>query len=262
MKKIILMTMLMSAVFAQSDCNKDNWREYYNSEGRDMTDCDLEGAFLDGANLEGANLEGANLENVRLEGANLYGANLYGAILTFAILEGAILEGANLEGADLKPASLSKVILTGANLSGANLEGASLERADLSGAILEGASLGHDIEFTGVILAHAELKGANIWHQFKSGEIRGRPLSLPDGWSLVDGTLIEDRELKELSDELFKTISSNGRSIKKSEWRAWKKENKPQVSRGNMRFKSVDKSKNKRINKNEFFKFYKRLIKD
>ena len=155
MKKIILMTMLMSAVFAQSDCNRDNWREYYNSEGRDMTDCDLEGA-----NLEGALLEGALLELVTSE------------------------------------------------------------------------------------------------------RLKGNPASLPKGWSLVDGTLIEDRELKELSDELFKTISSNGRSIKKSEWRAWKKENNPQVVRGNMRFKSVDKNKNDGIGKSEFFKFYKRLIKD
>ena len=65
MKKIILITMLMSAVFAQSDCNKDNWREYYNSEGRDMTDCDLEGANLENARLEGAILEGAILEGVR-----------------------------------------------------------------------------------------------------------------------------------------------------------------------------------------------------
>ena len=74
----------------------------------------------------------------------------------------------------------------------------------------------------------------------------------------------DEGELDEkiLSDELFKTISSNGRSKKKSEWQAWKKENKPQVSRGNMRFKSVDKNKNNGIGKSEFFKFYKRLIKD
>ena len=88
MKKIILMTMLMGAVFAQSDCNKDNWREYYNSEGRDMTDCDL---------------EGANLEMTKLEGANLLRANL-----TNAILEGAILEGVRSSRIRGKPASLSK----------------------------------------------------------------------------------------------------------------------------------------------------------
>ena len=59
------MTMLMGAVFAQGDCNKDNWREYYNSEGRDMTDCDLEGANLSYAKFRGANLTNAILEGVR-----------------------------------------------------------------------------------------------------------------------------------------------------------------------------------------------------
>ena len=64
MKKIILITMLISALFAQSDCNKDNWQEYYNSEGRDMTECDLSEANLTRANLTSANLSGANLEGV------------------------------------------------------------------------------------------------------------------------------------------------------------------------------------------------------
>ena len=56
--------MLISALFAQSDCNKDNWQEYYNSEGRDMTECDLSEANLTRANLTSANLSGANLEGV------------------------------------------------------------------------------------------------------------------------------------------------------------------------------------------------------
>ena len=60
MKKIILITMLMSAVFAQSDCNESNWQEYYNSEGRDMTDCDFSGVNLEGADLTGADLRGAD----------------------------------------------------------------------------------------------------------------------------------------------------------------------------------------------------------
>jgi len=41
------MTMLMSAVFAQIDCSEANWKEYFNSENRDMTDCDLPGAILE-----------------------------------------------------------------------------------------------------------------------------------------------------------------------------------------------------------------------
>ena len=66
MKKIILITMLMSAVFAQSDCNKNNWRDYYNSDGKDMSDCDLRWRKpfrreTLKANLAGANLTGATL---------------------------------------------------------------------------------------------------------------------------------------------------------------------------------------------------------
>jgi uncharacterized protein YjbI with pentapeptide repeats len=75
MKKIILITMLISALFAQSDCNKKNWQEYYNSDGRDMSDCQLQGAMLRGARLMGADLTGADLT-----GANFTGAKLVGII--------------------------------------------------------------------------------------------------------------------------------------------------------------------------------------
>ena len=119
MKKIILITMLTGALFAQSDCNKDNWQEYYNSDGRDMSDCQLQGAMLRGA---------------RLMGADLIGADLTGANFTQARLMGADLIGANF---------------TGANFTGAKL--------------------------VGII----------------SGDIRGVPDNLPEGWSLVDGTLIK-----------------------------------------------------------------------
>jgi uncharacterized protein YjbI with pentapeptide repeats len=120
MKKIILITMLMSAVFAQSDCNKSNWQEYYNSDGKDMSECDLRDANLREANLRDANLESADL--------------------------------------------------TGAKLSGAYLERANFSRTDLRGADLTGAFLADVI----------------------SSDIKGRPKSLPDGWSLFDGTLIND----------------------------------------------------------------------
>ena len=75
MKKIILITMLISALFAQSDCNKENWQKYYNSDGRDMSDCQLQGAMLRGARLMGADLTGADLT-----GANFTGAKLVGII--------------------------------------------------------------------------------------------------------------------------------------------------------------------------------------
>jgi hypothetical protein len=155
MKKIILITMLMSAVFAQSDCNESNWEDYYNSDGKDMSDCDLRDANLTGVKLIGANLTGAKLANADLKGAQLWGADLTGADLERADLTNADLERADLRGADLTDASLRGADLTDATLGGADLRG-----ADLTGAQLNGVKSGFNI---------------------------GRPLSLPDGWSLVDG---------------------------------------------------------------------------
>ena len=68
MKKIILITMLISAIFAQSDCNESNWQECYNSQGRDMSDCQLQGAMLRGARLMGADLTGANFTGAKYIG--------------------------------------------------------------------------------------------------------------------------------------------------------------------------------------------------
>jgi len=68
MKKIILITMLISAIFAQSDCNESNWQECYNSQSRDMSDCQLQGAMLRGARLMGADLIGANFTGAKLVG--------------------------------------------------------------------------------------------------------------------------------------------------------------------------------------------------
>ena len=76
MKKIILITMLISALFAQSDCNKKNWQEYYNSDGRDMSDCQLQGAMLRGARLMGAGLTGADLTGANITQARHMGADL------------------------------------------------------------------------------------------------------------------------------------------------------------------------------------------
>ena len=68
MKKIILITMLISAIFAQSDCNESNWQECYNSQGSDMSDCQLQGAMLRGARLMGADLIGANFTGAKFIG--------------------------------------------------------------------------------------------------------------------------------------------------------------------------------------------------
>ena len=235
MKKIILITMLMSAVFAQSprygevdeaysDCNKDNWQEY--NYGKDMIECDLRGADLSGANLIGANLTGADLTEADLTEADLTDAKLEGAHLFNAVLVGADLTGADLTGANLIDAILSDALngakfqvnvtendFTDANLRIWNISTANLNYVDLTGAYLPKAEaftrpvylytenkgfvgarfstkLGfvnlESADLTGADLTNAELNGV------KSGEIKGRPLSLPDGWSLVDGTLYND----------------------------------------------------------------------
>ena len=239
MKKIILITMLMSAVFAQSDCNKDNWQEYYNSDGKDMSECDLRGANLIRANLKDANLKGANLSGALLGSTFLRGANLTDANLTDALLNGANLGGAFLNGALLNGALLSTANLAGANLTGANLTDANLFASSFIGANLDGVISNNIIEL---------------------------PLFLPDGWSLVDGTLIEDEEKeaftnRELSDEIYNTINE-GKPINRSKWRAWEKENDPQVSKGKTTFKTLDKNMDGKIGTGEFFKFYQRWIQD
>ena len=239
MKKIILITMLMSAVFAQSDCNKDNWQEYYNSDGKDMSECDLRGANLIRANLTDANLKGANLSGALLGSTFLRGANLTDANLTDALLNGANLGGAFLNGALLNGALLSTANLAGANLTGANLTDANLFASSFIGANLDGVISNNIIEL---------------------------PLFLPDGWSLVDGTLIEDEEKeaftnRELSDEIYNTINE-GKPINRSKWRAWEKENDPQVSKGKTTFKTLDKNMDGKIGTGEFFKFYQRWIQD
>ena len=208
----------MSAVFAQKECNENNWRDYYNSDGKDMSDCDLTGADISYRTLEGANLTGANLTGADLGRANLEDANLTNANLTRARLKGAYLTDATLEG----------VTLEGANLTNARFTGANLTDANLTDAILDGV---------------------------QSGNISEYPQSLPDGWSLVDGTLGN----RELSDEIFRQINE-GNAIKKSKWRAWKNENDPQVSRGKTTFKNLDKNNNGKISSGEFFKFHKRWI--
>ena len=127
-----------------------------------------------------------------------------------------------------------------------------------------------DCDLKGALLSSAFLTDANltdaILEGVESDNIRGLPLSLPDGWSLVDGTLIEDEETeeftnRELSDEIFRQINE-GKAIKKSKWIAWKNENDPQVSKGKTTFKNLDKNNNGKISSGEFFKFYKRWIQD
>jgi uncharacterized protein YjbI with pentapeptide repeats len=97
----------------------DQHRLWIESNRKQGTRADLQGAHLGGAHLGGADLRGANLESANLQDANLGGANLGGANLRGANLGGAYLESANLQDA---------------NLGGANLQGANLWDVDLQDA--------------------------------------------------------------------------------------------------------------------------------
>ena len=175
-------------------------------------------------------------------------ADLTGTDLTGANLENADLSKANLKGADLKGSICYGTNFSEADLKGTNLEWAFLKRANLNGTNLKAADL------TGVI----------------SGEIKGTPKLLPEGWFLVGGVLVNKREgvkdeSKDVENEalsLFYNIDNNGNNkISKKEWKLYKEEQHPEVIVDKTRFSLVDRNKNKKISKKEFIFFFKRLNK-
>ncbi len=62
MRYLIVILLFSGLVYSQ--CNKDNWEDYYNSDGRDMSGCNLTGADLRRVDLSEANLTNANLSGV------------------------------------------------------------------------------------------------------------------------------------------------------------------------------------------------------
>ena len=113
------------------------------------------------------------------------------------LLTGAVYSQCNKDNWEYYyPDRMQDCNLAGADLKGADLEWAFLKRANLNGTTLRGADL------TGII----------------SGEIKGTPKSLPDGWSLVGGVLVNKREgikdeSKDVENEalsLFDNIDNNG----------------------------------------------------
>ena len=139
-----------------------------------------------------------------------------------------------------------------------NLAGADLKWADLEWAFLKSANL------NGVNLTEADLAGVI------SGDIKGTPKSLPDGWSLVGGVLVNESEgikdeSKDVENEalsLFDNIDNNGnKKISKKEWKLYIEEQQPEIIKDKTAFSSVDRNKNKKISKKEFIIFFKRLKK-
>ena len=141
MKIFLLIIIFYGAAYNQ--CNESNWQEYYNSEGHDMTGCNLVGADLQNANLAGANLYLGNLYNIdlseaNLEGAFLGGANLYGAELVSTNLNGAFLSATYLYQANLTNANLSNITCWGGTFFvDATLDNTIFKGADLTYAIFD-----------------------------------------------------------------------------------------------------------------------------
>ena len=83
-----------------------------------------------------------------------------------------------------------------------------------------------------------------------------------EGYSITY-TTADDGDEEKAHLPLFKQINSDGKNgISRKEWREYKKEDEPEVTSGNMRFRDVDENNNHKIGKGEFKKFYERLIKD
>ena len=119
-------------------------------------------ANLAGADLSGANLTGVSGEGAVLDRAKLVRANLTGAWFAHSSLISADATGANLTRADFSSSDLSRMSFAGADLTDGGLEGVKLEGADLRTATLTSV---------------------------RSSELTGVPL-LPDGWAVVDGSLV------------------------------------------------------------------------
>ena len=124
-------------------------------------------------------------------------------------------------------------------MQGCNLAGADLKGADLEWAFLESANL------SGVNLREADLAGVI------SGEIKGTPKLLPDGWFLIGGFLVNKREgikdeSKDVENEalsIFDNIDNNGnRKISKKEWKLYKEEQQSEVIINKINFSSVDRN--------------------
>ena len=72
MKNMIILLLLSSTIYSQQ-CNKNNWKDYYNKDSKDMTGCNLREANLAGVDLTGANLIKTNLAESKIKGADISG---------------------------------------------------------------------------------------------------------------------------------------------------------------------------------------------
>ena len=261
--------MLMSAVFAQSDCNQENWREY----GKNLKDCQLQGVDFRGEPPK------PTLREADFSGADLTGANL-------SINSGRLDERIDLSQADFRGA-----ILTGVNLGGARMGIAKFD------GVISGGIIGRPLYLTDcwdIVDGTLIMNGRNMlkndwrkgldnpcanWESIKNSMADGDDPSdmmadgddpsdmMADGDDpsdmMTDGDdpsdMMADRKL---SDELHSKIRGNKRRINLYQWNAWEKENDPQVSKGETTFITIDKNNDGKIGTGEFFQFYQRWIQD
>jgi uncharacterized protein YjbI with pentapeptide repeats len=149
------------------------------------------GANLMNAALSGVKLIDANLTDTLLAGADLSGVSSGGitgipkSLPTGWKLVGGYLLGpsAVMFGAQLKGLDLSNV-----NLTNADVGNSDLSNSNLSGAILKGTNLANS-SLSGTNLTGSTLSGATLV-QVRSGGIVGKPLAIPERWSLISGYLV------------------------------------------------------------------------
>ena len=170
-----------------------------NLSGADMTGLYAPNVNLDNSNMTDANLTNAHLSDVQFTNSNLTNAAFVGSNLQNANFTGATLAGVRSgsitfnSGAPDLPSDwkLASGYLVGpeANLSNAILNGADLNQVNLSGADLSGTQMA-GTDLSGANLTGTDLSGANLTGT-TSSEILGIPASLPVGWMLSYGSLIQ-----------------------------------------------------------------------
>ncbi len=147
------------------------------------TAVDLSGASLGLADLTGAQLPGANLSSADLTGAQLIDVDLHHANLTRARLLGTRIAAVDRDSVDLREIEGVGLIATGAALQDVLFDGARLHAADFTDlspferVSFRGADLleadfsgvfGDAIDFSGAMLQHGRLRGAQFHGTFDS----------------------------------------------------------------------------------------------
>jgi uncharacterized protein YjbI with pentapeptide repeats len=113
--------------------------------------------FCNWADLHGANLSERDLTDKSYEGANLEGAKFHASKLSYVVFHIANTKAADFSEADLQGATFFTSNSSETNFSGANLKGVNFTRSNLSSANFQGAQMDK-----ATLFIHAKLDGA-IW---------------------------------------------------------------------------------------------------